>query len=147
MHPRRTARWPSGSGDIRFAPDIERKIRTRRLTPDQVRVAVALGADEEHHGGRNRDSPVVAHSALRASGIKHPLPQDEHRRVTRLGVSQAVRRFKACSAAWTMPERRVEPSSRSAVPMAPDRVRARPPPLRLERDREAEAQASNAEAV
>lgn len=34
-------------GDIRFAPEIERKIRKRGLTPDQVRVAVALGADED----------------------------------------------------------------------------------------------------
>jgi hypothetical protein len=34
-------------GDIRFSPEVERKIRKRGLMPDQVRVAVALGADED----------------------------------------------------------------------------------------------------
>jgi hypothetical protein len=33
-------------GDIRFDPEVERKIRKRGLTPDQVREAVAFGADE-----------------------------------------------------------------------------------------------------
>lgn len=33
--------------DIRFDPEVERKIRKRGLTPDQVRYAIALGADDD----------------------------------------------------------------------------------------------------